>query len=578
MEHCGAFDEVRYCPASPSTITRMFAKLLPLLGSLLLWWTAGLLPGWAQQRAYVWAVSGGGTGYDSGNCVATDQAGNVYQAGLFRGTARFGQLTLTARTAMLDVFLAKYTPQGQVLWVRQISGDNIKSVQSLAVDAAGEAVVTGDYTTAQLPPTSSPTLTLDNVTLTGGSIYEEMYLARYDAQGQLLWATHSVGQGLAGTSCLGQDVALAADGSTYLTGRYGGGGSGSIRFNQLSAGAAPFNTVFLAKYDHAGRLLWLREKLGNGRALRYERTPQVAVSPAQQVYLIGLFNQSVALGPTTLTSANPTLATPYCATLDAQGNFLAARSDVLTLQEYCYDCTLSPAGNLLCTCTYQGTVQHGTQQFVSANGTTPLLLSFSAQGDFQWGQASGSAVPQGDELIRSAVVDGQGNVYTSFANQGFVVASYSAAGALRWRFSVPALLTSLAVPVPDQVLLTGLYEGTATFGATPLTSKGEVDAFLAKLAVTGVVAPPAVPSNPTALVVPNIITPNHDGRNDYFQILGLSPGAWELHVYSRWGRQVYVTADYQQDWAAPSLADGTYFYHLSQPGQAAIQGWVEVIH
>lgn len=79
----------------------------------LLWYTlvggvATPLPSWAQQPTYVWAASGGGPSYDSGNYVATDPAGNVYQAGLFSGDARFGGLALTAATNALDIFLAKY--------------------------------------------------------------------------------------------------------------------------------------------------------------------------------------------------------------------------------------------------------------------------------------------------------------------------------------------------------------------------------------------------------------------------------------------------------------------------------------
>lgn len=555
--------------------------LLPLVWLILGGWAVTPLPGRAQQPTYVWAASGGGAGYDSGNCVATDPAGNVYQAGLFSGSARFGGMGLLAQANTLDIFLAKYSPQGQVQWVRQLSGNNLKYVSSLAVDAAGEVVLTGNYISPQLPPTGTPVLTLDNVTLTGGSIYAEMFVARYDAQGQLLWAAHSLGQSLAGTSCEGTDVALTADGSTYLAGHYGGGGQ--VRFNQLLAEVAPRGTTFLAKYDHAGQLLWLREKLGNGKGLLYERTPQLAVGPTQQVYLVGLFNQAVSLGPATLMSASA-LAAFYYATLDAQGNFLTARADVLNPQEACYDLAVSPAGNLLCTCTYQGTVRHGMQQFTAQNGPNPLLLSFSAQGDFQWGQTTSSGAQQGDQQIRSAAVDTQGNVYTCFANQGFEVVSYSATGAFRGGFSSPALVTSVAVAAPDQVLLTGLYEGSARFAATTLTCQGDLDAFLAKWAVPGVADPPPTgPTGPvspvgpaTTLLVPNIITPNGDGRNDYFQVVGLPAGPWALRMYSRWGQLVYATADYQQDWAATGLADGTYFYFLSHSTQAALKGWVEV--
>jgi gliding motility-associated-like protein len=131
------------------------------------------------------------------------------------------------------------------------------------------------------------------------------------------------------------------------------------------------------------------------------------------------------------------------------------------------------------------------------------------------------------------------------------------------------------VSAPDQVVLTGQYEGRGVFGATILTYVAEVDAFLAKLDVRGV---PLPPPSLGAQFIPNIITPNNDGLNDCFQIRGLPAGPWQLRVYSRWGRLVYQSEDYQQDWSATGLSDGYYLYYLRGPVQPALQGWLDVVH
>ena len=77
--------------------------------------------------------------------------------------------------------------------------------------------------------------------------------------------------------------------------------------------------------------------------------------------------------------------------------------------------------------------------------------------------------------------------------------------------------------------------------------------------------------------LPNIITPNGDGRNDAFAISDLPPGAWQLHIYSRWGRLVYQTENYQSNWSAEGLAAGLYYYQLKTTGQMPYQRWVEVV-
>jgi gliding motility-associated-like protein len=81
---------------------------------------------------------------------------------------------------------------------------------------------------------------------------------------------------------------------------------------------------------------------------------------------------------------------------------------------------------------------------------------------------------------------------------------------------------------------------------------------------------------PDRLLLPNIITPNGDGRNDAFQVVGLEPGAWRLEVYSRWGRLVYEQASYRSgQWQAEGQSAGVYYYRLSR-GSQQYQGWVEV--
>lgn len=63
-------------------------------------------------------------------------------------------------------------------------------------------------------------------------------------------------------------------------------------------------------------------------------------------------------------------------------------------------------------------------------------------------------------------------------------------------------------------------------------------------------------------VFPNIITPNGDGINDYFRIKGLDEfvSGWSIDIYNRSGRHVYHSADYHNEWNAPGLHDGVYFY------------------
>ena len=82
--------------------------------------------------------------------------------------------------------------------------------------------------------------------------------------------------------------------------------------------------------------------------------------------------------------------------------------------------------------------------------------------------------------------------------------------------------------------------------------------------------------------IPNVITPNNDGDNDTFEIQGLGKFASsEITIFNRYGDHVFEKKDYNNDWAAPGQAAGTYFYILTtvdNSGQAhTFKGWIQVI-
>ena len=65
-----------------------------------------------------------------------------------------------------------------------------------------------------------------------------------------------------------------------------------------------------------------------------------------------------------------------------------------------------------------------------------------------------------------------------------------------------------------------------------------------------------------AIIVPNVISPNGDGQNDVFFIEGILASRSTVRIFNRWGQVVYEKQNYQNDWRAPGLPDGTYFYEV----------------
>lgn len=76
-----------------------------------------------------------------------------------------------------------------------------------------------------------------------------------------------------------------------------------------------------------------------------------------------------------------------------------------------------------------------------------------------------------------------------------------------------------------------------------------------------------------ALFVPTLFTPNQDGLNDKFEIRNLPPGS-SLRVSNRWGKEVYSSSDYQNDWDGKDEEEGIYFWTLKMPGLGERNGWI----
>lgn len=72
---------------------------------------------------------------------------------------------------------------------------------------------------------------------------------------------------------------------------------------------------------------------------------------------------------------------------------------------------------------------------------------------------------------------------------------------------------------------------------------------------------PVIQEPKLPLVIPNVITPNQDGYNDYWQLQNLAEGT-QVFIYNRWGTKVYQSNNYQNNWPQPNIAPspGTYFY------------------
>ena len=201
--------------------------------------------------ALQWARSAGGLGDEEGYDVAVEPAGASYVTGTFDvATFGAGEPSETNLNAVGegDVFVAKYSSAGTLVWAKRAGGPGWDQGLGIALDHRGGLHVTGIFGTwggqnemAVFGP-GDP----NETTLTSAGL-GDVFLAAYDASGSLIWAKQAGGA----NEDSGLDVAVDAAAKSYITGVYHGPalfGSGEANETTLQEP----NDFFVARYDSDG--------------------------------------------------------------------------------------------------------------------------------------------------------------------------------------------------------------------------------------------------------------------------------------------------------------------------------------
>jgi len=242
----------------------------------------------AFSQNWQWARGSTGGGNQEGYDVAADDFGNVFVTGYYGNapTITFGTTTLT-NAGTFDIFLAKYDGAGNLVWAKSAGGPDGEVGYSVATDASGNVFLTGFF--------KSPTITFGSITLTNANPLggEDVYLVKYDAAGNVLWAKSAGGTGWE----LAYGATTDAAGNVFITGNFG---SSTITFGTTTLTNTGGYDFFLVKYDASGNVIWAKSAGGTGGDYGYN----VATDASGNIFATGNFTSpTLTFGTTTLTNA-----------------------------------------------------------------------------------------------------------------------------------------------------------------------------------------------------------------------------------------------------------------------------------
>ena len=430
-----------------------------------------------DDSSWEWVVRAGGTNVDIGNCVAVDANGNSIITGVFKETASFGGTTLTSAGGY-DVFVAKLDTNGNWLWAKSAGGSGDDEGQGVAVDTNGNVYITGQF---------RHSASFGSTILTSAGV-ADVFVAKLNSNGVWQWAVSAGGT----SEDIGYGVAVDTNGNAYVTGHF----EGSASFGGTTLTSTGNYDVFVAKLDTNGNWQWAKSAGGTNWDVGYG----VAVDTNGNAIITGSFMESASFGGTTLTSTGNWDV--FVAKLNSNGAWLWAKSAGGSDWDEGQGVAVDTSGNAYVTGYFQGSASFGGTTLVSQGSADVFVAKLNSNGVWQWAVSAGGT---SEDIGYGVAVDTNGNAYvtghfegsasfggttlTSTGNYDVFVAKLDTNGNWQWAKSAGGTNwdggMGVAVDVNGNVIITGYFQGSASFGGTTLVSQGGSDVFVAKLSDSG---------------------------------------------------------------------------------------------
>ncbi len=466
------------------------------------------------QPPPAFAMSAGGSEDDIGRSITHFADGSAVVVGTFSGSAVFGSgqpnQTVLNSAGGTDIFIAKYDSDGQLLWAKGIGSNGGDVATGVSSWPDGSFAVTG-YFSDSITFGISET----NETRFPAPMGTDIFLAKYSADGTLVWAVAAFGSE---SENISNAVVALPDGSSVIVGAF----SYYIIFGQGTSNEISFTTdysadIFVARYDANGIPLWAVQEgayYGDDQAngVAYSNGNILVTGYFQES---GVFDGSSGTTPTVLSSAGG--KDIFVAKYDYLGGALLwAKRAGGESDDVGYSVTAFSDGSSAVTGSFSSSAVFGPCEnyatTLTSTGADDIFVArYNGNGTLYWvKQAGGAGVDIGlgishlsdgslaviGKFSTSAIFgSGESNqttILSSGSNDIFLARFDGDSGSLLWAKQTGESSVAdsgygltIAAESNDQITTTGYFTSSITFGTgeaneTTLTSSGGKDVFVAR--------------------------------------------------------------------------------------------------
>jgi len=438
---------------------------------------------YVNAQTWLWAESAGGPNnfVDNAEYICTDNNGNIYVAGMITLPICYFHTDTFTINGFNDFFLAKYDTNGNELWAKQFGGYNSITANPIKTEDACGLIFDANTNSVYMSGVFVGSCVFGTYTLNAnGSNDGQMFIAKFDLNGNCIWAKSGGGSGDDGFGALTVDQ----NGSIYVLGgtQYG----------------ATIDTIslppcgFIAKYDDNGSCIWAKKIFEPGTA-----GGQSIKIYNSDILILGI-NLADSFYVDTMLIQTNNYKGYFVARFDSTGNILQVNKYIGGPSATGHDdMSLDVNGN----CYLIGSFKNGYATFnnnidtiYSSDTTHFFLTKYDVYGNFKWVQQdSASVAATGSDIF----TDADSNTYitgsfsgsahfgsfdvTASASQDMFVAKYNTTGdCLGVNTAGEAFGYGVTADASGSCYVTGGFRNTINFGSTILTSHGGSDIFVAK--------------------------------------------------------------------------------------------------
>lgn len=392
-----------------------------------------------------------------------------------------------------------------VEWTKTIDGPQLTDyAEEVTVDADGNVYSIGSfYTEADFDPGPGEFI----MTTIPGSW--EGFVLKLDSDGNFIWAK-KLPRGLS----FNRSIDIDAAGNLIIAGNF----YGTVDFDP---GAGVFNLTsnggnddfYILKLNAGGNFIWA---VSVGSTFS-DNVRDVKVDPSGNIYASGNFRGTVDFNPGVgVFNLTSSFNNTFILKLDANSNFLWARSFVNSMGNQATSLDLDGTAGVYCAGTFSGATDFdpgaGTFNITSAGGTDSYITKLDASGNFIWAKSIGGGATL---RINEITQDASGSIlatgiytgtcdfdpgagvtnYTAVVGTGdLFILKLNSSGDFVWAKVIGGSSSEegfgIACDAAGNVYTTGsFFSGTVDFDPGPgvfnLTSAGFEDIFLSKLDPSG---------------------------------------------------------------------------------------------